>query len=154
MSGLDVVAEKALDIKNLDVVKRMIIEEVNRNYKSSSANDIFKTTYIIKLEGLYYRQFYKNVTDDSNSYGYSYSSWQNEDENGSLLGLYLISEDTEFNNEIKKFTAVTRFSNLILDDSGKVNLSEMNEMSMEYDDTYSLATVKNLLEGYGYNSVK
>lgn len=72
------------------------------------------------------------------------------------MGVYSIEEFAgEAEGKVnKKITIVYDFSNLILDENNKVNLTEHVEISKGYDDTYSLESVLKLMDGYNYTEFK
>lgn len=150
ITGLINYAQSANEITNLDDIKRMLSEGINRKYKNSSEQYSWGRVYEINLEGIFYRQFEKKVDE-----GFS---WQSNlgDSNGNLVGVYSVKEfsgGTEGKLN-KKFTIVYGFSNLVLDENNKVNLTELIEISKGYDDTYSLESVLKLMEGYNYMEFK
>lgn len=151
VSGLDMVASKAEDIKNLDDIKRMIDEGIKREYKSSPENKYsFDYQYEIKEERLLYRAF-SNENDDSSSW-----FWGNSSNNGNLVKIFTIKRFTggpEGKLEDQS-TVIYGFSDIILDSNNNANVAEITEISNVKDNTYSLESVFKLYEGYGYTEVK
>ncbi|WP_153061591.1 hypothetical protein [Metasolibacillus fluoroglycofenilyticus] len=150
VTGLINYAQSADEIANFEDINRMLSEGIKRKYKNSSEQYSWGRVYEINLEGMFYRQFEKKVDE-----GFS---WQSNlgDSNGNLVGVYSIKEfaggaEGKLN---RKFTIVYGFSNLILDENNKVNLTELVEISKGYDDTYSLESVLKLMEGYNYTEFK
>lgn len=148
VTGLDKVAENAVDIQNIGDITRMIDEEVNRKYKSDKESNIFASTrYEIKEEKLMYRQFETNTEQDT------YYGNQNS---GNLIKVFTVKrfslgvegklEDT--------LTAIIGYTGIILDDNNEVNVAELSPLSETKDDTYSLESVIKLYEGYGYAEVE
>lgn len=151
VEGLDVVAEKATDIKNLDDIKRMVKEELNRKYSDNSPDDKYGTVYKIKEEKIMYRQFDSGSNDTDLVFGASKAS-----DHGNLIGIYSVEEysggtDPELKEE---FTAIVGFSGIIIDDKNKTNVSKMELFHDKRDDSYSVKSVIQLYEGYGYTEVK
>ncbi|NSV50741.1 lipoprotein [Enterococcus faecalis] len=146
VKGLAKVAEEATDIANLEDIKRMIDEEVKRQYKDSE----YFSKYEITLNKLMYRQFAKENSDEDNGW---YSS-SNTD--GNLIGIYTIKEySTGTDSKLRDtFTAIIGYSDIVLNDKNEVNVAEMEKISTTKDDTYSLESVIKLYEGYGYTEVK
>lgn len=149
VKGLDEVAEKATDIANLDDIKRMIDEEVNRSYKDWNPEASYGSRYEIKEEGLFYRQFVR----DSNDSQFSFNSATN---NGNLVKIlsvkrYYGGTENKLNTE---FTAIIGFSDLFLDEENKVNVADLITIKDTKDSTYSVESVVQLYEGYGYNRVE
>lgn len=140
-SGLDVVAEKPSDIANLDDVERFISEGINREYQDWG---FYK--YEIIEGNTYYRQFYKE--EESTSF------WGNSSSDGTLVNIYTIEEYGSEGELVDTYTVVYGFTDIILDENNKVNVTELREYSNKYDDTYSLESVEKLLEGYGYQVVE
>lgn len=151
VEGLDVVAEKATDIKNLDDIKRMLEEELNRKYEDFSPNDNYGTVYKTKEEKIMYRQFDSGDNDTFLSFGSSKNS-----NHGNLIGIYSVEKYSGGKNpELKdEFTAIVGFSGIIVDDKNKTNLAKMELFHDKKDDSYSLKSVIQLYEGYGYSEVK
>lgn len=146
VEGLDVVAEKATDIENLDDIKRMIDEEVTRIYNDNNPEEKYGLRYEIELEKLMYRQF-NNDDDDG---------WYRSDEHGHLMGIYSVKkygggDDGELKDEL---TAMIGYSNIFLDEDNKANVSKIDNFSERKDDSYSLKSVIQLYEGYGYTEVE
>ncbi|TKK52274.1 hypothetical protein EY666_20595 [Enterococcus faecalis] len=146
VKGLAKVAEEATDIANLEDIKRMIDEEVKRQYKDSE----YFSKYEITLNKLMYRQFAKENSYEDNGW---YSS-SNTD--GNLIGIYTIKEySTGTDSKLRDtFTAIIGYSYIVLNDKNEVNVAEMEKISTTKDDTYSLESVIKLYEGYGYTEVK
>lgn len=145
ITGLNKVAEKATDISNLEDIKRMIDENVKRQYK-----DGWWSKYEITLNKLMYRQFSKENSNENNGW---YSS---SESNGNLVGIYTIKEYSDGTDSKLKntFTSIIGFSDIVLDEKNEVNVADMEEISTTKDDTYSLESVLKLYEGYGYVEVK
>lgn len=153
VKGLKEVAQQANDIANLNDIKRMISEGIKREYKDWSPEEDYGTRYEIKQEKLFYRQFEKETSNEEGDMDW-YSS--TESNNGTLVGVYTIkkySGGTEGKLE-EQYTVVYGYTNLILDNNKKVNVTEIDETVKKYDDTYSLESVLKLMEGYGYSEVK
>ena len=140
-SGLDVVPENAYEIANLEDIERMISEGVNRSYQDS---DWGYYSYKIVEGKTYYRQFDR----DSNDY------WGDSSKHGSLITLYTINEYDSDDELDDTFTALYGFRNIILDQDGKTNITQIDEYHDTYDHTYSLESVEKLMEGYGYVEVE
>lgn len=149
VKGLDEVAEKATDIVNLDDIKRMIDEEVNRSYKDWSPEKSYGSRFEIKEEGLFYRQFTRNNNDSQ----FSFNSATN---NGNLIKIvsvkrYYGGTENKLNSE---FTAIIGYSDLFLDEENKVNVADLVSITDTKDSTYSVESVIQLYEGYGYKRVE
>ena len=152
VSGLEEVAEKASDIKNLEDIKRMIDEQVKRTYKDYNVDSSWGTRYEITLNRMMYRQFDKEDSKDD----MYYSGYTNTGQNGNLIGIYTIKQysgGTESKLENTK-TAIIGYSNIILDKDKNANVADLDEMETTKDDTYSLESVLKLYEGYGYTTVE
>ncbi|MCJ7843181.1 hypothetical protein MUB24_20340 [Lederbergia sp. NSJ-179] len=147
VKGLSIVAEKATDISNLDDIKRMIDEEVKREYKDLSPDKGWGYKYEIKEEKFMYRQF-ENESEKSDSLGAS--------NNGNLIKIFSVKQFSGGSETKLKdsFTAIIGYSDIILDEDNKVNLAEMKEIKDTKDDTYSLESVIKMYEAYGYTEVK
>lgn len=149
VKGLHEFAAKAEDISNIQDVKRMITEEVNKAYpKESDWN--FSTVYDVNEEVALYRQF--NDEDED-----SYSS--ETEQHGSFVVLYTIKEYDNMDSKKEKdvydeYVVMQGYRNLELDDNGKVNVSKMIEISDTQDSSYSLDTVQQIYEGNGYEVAK
>jgi len=157
VKGLESVAEKADDIKNLKDVKRYLKEELNDKYKDTDYSIGPNKKYEIKEEALMYRQFAEEEDGESSSEMFGSGTNDLEEGHGSLIGIYSIeqynvSDDEEELEE--EFTAMYGFSGIILDDDSKANISKLETVSEEKDDSYSLDSVIQLYEGEGYEKVK
>lgn len=146
VKGLNVFAEKAEDIKNLDDIKRMIEEEAKRDYNENPEWN-FEAMYKLKEELFMYRQF----DEENNDSGWS----GDESTDGALVGVYSVEE---YNNKEDKelqdeFIYIVGFNNTRLDDNNEVNVSKMNKISDVKDNTYSLETVIQLYEGRGFEKL-
>lgn len=152
VKGLDIVAGKAEDIKNLDDIKRMVDEEAKRKYKNSDQAFNYRF-YEIKKQNLMYRQF-EDLDSDEDSSGYYEND--NSHKNGTLIGIYSVSEysDKEKKELDSEYTAIIGFNNIILDEDNKTNVAKMEEFDDMYDDTYSLESIIQLYEGKGYTKLK
>ncbi|GAA4072397.1 hypothetical protein [Amphibacillus indicireducens] len=139
-SGLDVVPETVLEIANLEDVERMISEGINRQYQNSTWN---RNSYDFTEGKTYYRQFARD-TDD----------WGSSSDHGSLISLYTINEYDRDEELVDTFTALYGFNNIIIDDNGNTNVTQINQYFDSYDNTYSLVSVEKLMEGYGYVEVE
>ena len=53
-----------------------------------------------------------------------------------------------------EFTAIIGFSDLFLDEENKVNVADLITIKDTKDSTYSVESVVQLYEGYGYNRVE
>lgn len=143
VEGLHNVAENAKDIENIEDVKRMIDEEVEKDYKDRDAIKIF---YEIEKEAMMYRQF--NEEEEENAFP------EDPDNNGNLVVIYSVEKMDEISEEREEFIAIVGYADIKLDDEGKANLSEMVKISDKKDDTYSLKTIIQLYEGNGYKEIK
>lgn len=152
VSGLEEVAEKASDIKNIEDIKRMIDEQVKRKYKDLSPDSSFGIRYEITLNKMMYRQFDKEDSKDDTFY----SSYSNTGQNGNLIGIYTIKEYSGGTESKLKdtLTAIIGYSNIILDKDKNANVADLTEINTTKDDTYSLESVLKLYEGYGYTTVE
>lgn len=148
VKGLDKLAEAASDIKNLEDIERFLEEELNEKYYDTDYSFGYNTKYEIEQEKLMYRQFDKDTGDDS---------YYQDDKHGSLVGIFSVKEyevqdeDEELRSE---FTLIFGYYNIILDDNGNANLSEITQMSETKENNYSLESVIQLYEGQGYEEVK
>lgn len=131
VKGLKTVAEKLDDAKNKDEIIAKLKEEVNKKF---SGND--KITF----DKTYYRGLANNV-DNSYSYG---------DEivrgNGNLVMTLQVETSFGFKN-----VYAVGFTNLIMNEEGKMELKDARVISTIYAD-FSTATQK--LEAIGYTEVK
>ncbi|RPF57476.1 hypothetical protein [Abyssicoccus albus] len=130
-------ASKASDIKNLDSVLRMIDEKTKEEYKSDDYK-IYKTVE----HGTYYNQ----TREDNSIFG-------DGQVHGTLVKLYEITISDDDGEETDKFNIIRGYKDLELDEDKKVNVSKIEEYTNKYNDGESIATVKDLLEGYGYEAV-
>lgn len=152
VKDLGIVAENAEDIKNLEDIKRMIDEEVAREYKNSDSAFNYRT-YETKKNNLMYRQFEEKDSDGESEDYYGNGDSGNS---GSLIGVYSVKEynDKEKTDLDSEYTAIIGFNNIILDEDNKTNVSKIEEFSEIKDDTYSQESIIQLYEGNGYTQVK
>lgn len=141
--------KKATDIVNLDDIKRMIDEEVNRAYKDRNPEKSYGAQFEIKEEGLFYRQFARNSSESQ----FSFNSATN---NGYMIKIvsvkrYYGGTENKLNSE---FTAIIGYSDLFLDEENKVNVADLVSIIDTKDSTYSVESVIQLYEGYGYKRVE
>lgn len=150
VEDLDIVAEKATDIKNLKDVERFLEEEFSEKYQNTDYTFGSNTVYKVKQEKLMYRQFDKDSSEDS----YFGSSSNN---NGNLIGIYAVKEYNVYDGKEElrdEFTAIYGFSGIVLDEDNKANLSELGRVNDQKGDNYSIKSVIQLYEGEGYKEVK
>lgn len=149
VKNLDIVAEKATDIKNLKDVERFLDEELKNKYKDTDLQFGSNVKYEIKQEKLMYRQFDKESSDDD-----SYSRANKK--HGNLIGIYsveryYVGDDKKLDTE---FTAIFGFSELLLNEDGQANLAELKQIDERKEKNYSIESVIQLYEGEGYEEVK
>ncbi|GEQ49187.1 hypothetical protein [Tetragenococcus koreensis] len=154
VEGLDKVAEQAQDIANLDDIKRMIEEEAKRTYKDKDTEFSFGSKYEINQEKWLYRPFPEDNSEDEDDFGWTMG--EESTDSGNLLSIYSIKEYSGGDKkELKEeVTAVIGYSDILLDEDNKANVSELTEIHDEKDDSYSLKSVIQLYEGEGYQEVK
>lgn len=148
VKGLDELAETATDIKNLEDIERFLEEELNEKYYDTDYSFGSNRTYEITREKLMYRQFDKE-TDEEHYY--------EDDQHGSLVGIFSVEKyevDDDDKELTKEFTLIFGYYDIILDEDGNANLSEIKQISEEKEDNYSLESVIQLYEGLGYEEVK
>ena len=150
VEGLDIVAEEASDIENLKDIERMIKEEVGDTYKDRDEEYSFGSIYDIDKKAMMYRPFDQDSDNEEELFM--------EDEgkqNGSLVGVYHITQYSggDEKEKEKEFTAVIGFTNIILDDDDKANVSDMEQLTDEKDEKYSAESVIQIYEGDGYKKV-
>lgn len=149
VKNLEVVAEKATDINNLEDIERFIEEELNNDYQDTDYNFGSNTVYEIAQENLMYRQFNK-VSSDEQVLSSSL------DNHGSLIGIFSVKQ-YRVNDEKKlqdEFTVIYGFSRLILNEDNEANLSELIKINEQKNDNYSIESVIQLYEGEDYEEVK
>lgn len=145
VEGLDVVAEKATDIANLEDIERVIDEQVNRSFEDHDPEETYGIRYDIELEKLMYRQFDQEEDD-----------WYGQADHGVLIGIYSVEKyDGGDNGELQEtFTAVVGNSDIYLDEDDEANISQIDSFMDRKDDSYSLKSVIQLYEGNGYEEVE
>lgn len=149
VKGLDLIAEKATDIKNLKDIKRMINEEVQRSYKDIYPDSNIGTKYKIKEEAFMYRQFNNEEVDVSSYYD------PHHDKHGFLIGIYSIEKYSGGDGELRdEFTVIIGYKNIVLDENDKANVAKLELFKDRKDSTYSLETIIQLYEGDGYSKFK
>lgn len=140
VTGLSVLAENTSEIKNYSDVVTMVDELVNRTYQDSWSYYSIDTANT----KTFYRQF-----DDFSENSYN-------KKHGLLIKVVPVTEydDKEKTKQNRTFTGIIGYSDLVLDDSGNVNVAKLEEYITNYDSTYSLNSVHKLLEGMGFVEVK
>lgn len=141
-SGLQIVAENASDIENLEDITRMISEGINRQYQE---DDYGRYSYEITAGNSYYRQF----DDHSDS-----NEWGDTTNNGTYITLYTIEEYNRDGELADIYTAIFGFNNIVLDENNKTNVTRISEYTNSYDNTYSIESVERLMEGYGFELIE
>lgn len=148
VEGLKVVPEKVEEIKNLKEIKRVIKENNNREFEDEfnifDENEVVKS-YDVEEKQMYYRQFKPANNND-------YSSI-NSAERGSFVGIYQVKEYDEDKKLVAENLYIRGLSNIVLDENENVNITQLEEISKDYDSSYSLQTVKSTLEGLGYSPI-
>lgn len=148
VEDLAVVAEIATDIENLDDIKRMIEEEVNRLYQDMSPEYSFGRKYKIQLETMMYRQFSEEDGD----------GWYQDEANshGNLIGIYSIEKYSGGDSSAleDEFTAIVGYYDIHIDEDNKANVAKIERFNDKKDSTYSLKSVIQLYEGNGYTKIK
>lgn len=147
VKGLQVAAEKATDIANVKDLERMIDEQVKRRYQDILPDSSIGTKYEISLEKLLYRQFHNEVDKEN---------FNAANDNGNFIGVYTIKKSSGgADSQLKdQFTAIIGFSGIYLDDQNRANPAAVKEINRTKDNTYSLESVFQLYEGYGYSEMK
>ena len=150
VKGLQEFAQKAEDIANIADVKRMITEEVAKDYPKDSDWG-FTRVYDVKEEVTLYRQFPE--VDEDDYYG------SNLEDNGSFVVLFTITEysdkDAKKDKDVlEEYVIMQGFRNLMLDEDNKVNVSKIISQYQTEDSSYSLDTVQQIYEGNGYEEVE
>jgi len=146
VEGLYNVAEKPDDIENLEDIERMINEKLNREYDDKEPIRIF---YETEKETTMYRQFNETKEDEDDMF----SAEEQTGGHGNLIKIYSVEKEDEMSEETEEFTAIIGFTNIRVDDQGKADLSEMEEITSKKDHTYSLKSVIQLYEGEGHEEV-
>jgi len=139
VKNLHVVADQAKDIANLEDIKRIINEEMQKQYGKS-----FIYSYKVKHENYMYRKFEPGEVDAS--------KWT---ESGNLVGLYTVSRYSGDNLD-SQYVVVRGFKNIYLDKNNKANIADImrNKINQSMDSSYSLETVVQMYEGYGYEIIE
>lgn len=139
VKGLNVVANKAEEIANLEDIKRLINEEIQKEYRKT-----YSYTYNVQLEKYMYRQFENNEKEVSR-----------RESTGNFIALFTVSQYS--GDQLNKTFVVARgFSDIYLDADNKANIADLmkNRINERMDQSYSLETVTQMYEGYGYEVVK
>lgn len=157
VKDLKVVANKASDISNIEDLKRVLDENIQREYTKNPYN--FLVRYEVTQNKLMYREFSRNTLEDIEKYGESDSIYDGGkvSGNGNLIGIYTVrkfaNEEDQNAGKYSEFIVVNGLGNIYLTDS-KANIANVVAFSERFDSTYSLETVVQLYEGYGYTEVE
>src|SRR5690625_395291 len=135
------------EIKNLEDINRMIDEEMKKGFPKERTYD-FESRFKIKEEVTLYRQFTDDEPSDANITNY-----------GAYIKLYTIQrfydkKALENDDPSSVYIYARGYTNIHLDDDGKVNITEMDAFTNSHDESYSLETVQQTYEGYGYEVVE
>lgn len=132
VEGLQGVAETGNDITNVDDIIRMAKEDYEARKKG------IKTTYKDELIGYWYRDF--PADEDERLYERSV---------GRLIVLYDM-EKTISNGDVYKHVIPQEYTNILVDENGKADLSKMNDIDGKEDRNKSVETVIAVLESEGF----
>lgn len=148
VDGLTGYAAAMSEIENLEDVKRFLQEETDNRFEDSSPDRDYGTLYEVEFHQYMYRQFEEETQNTD------YSNRNLTQGNGNLFGIFTVEtysggDDPELEGE--SIVAVG-FNNMELDENQEVNISDLSDERVNFDDSYSLDTVTQLLEGMGYTS--
>src|SRR5699024_7477455 len=148
VDGLTGYASDLSGIENLDAVKQLLQEEVDSRYEDRSPDNSFGVIYEVEFHQNMYRQY--EDTSQSGSYQY-YNLVQG---NGNLFAIYSVDEYSggEDSDLEKESIVAIGFNNMELDEDQEVNLANLSDEIVIFDNSYSLDTVIQLMEGYGYTT--
>ena len=132
VEGLQDVAETGNDITNVDDIIRMAKEDYE------SRKNRLKTTYKDELIGYWYRDFPSD--EDERLYERSV---------GRLIVLYDM-EKTIGNGSVYKHVIPQEYTNILVDENGKADLSKMNDIYGKEEHNKSVETVIAVLESEGF----
>lgn len=152
VKGLDIVADNASNIANIDDITRMIDEGIKREYQSSETNEYsWDTRYEITEEKLMYRAFRKETNNDQGAQAWYYDGT----DNGNLVKVFTVKSFSggAEGKLIETQTVIYGFTDIILDDNNEANVAELTAIEETKDDTYSLESILKLYQGYGYTEV-
>ncbi|MDO4432337.1 MAG: hypothetical protein Q4B80_03350 [Aerococcaceae bacterium] len=138
--SLQEVPANATDIANLEDIKRMINEQAMREY-----NDDWMYKYEVALNRYMYRQFPSENTNGNFHRGSNH---------GVLMGIFTVKVYDSSDNQLEKeFTGVIGYSDIILDAEKRTNVASLVLVGNQWDKTYSLDSIYQLYEGYGFVAV-
>lgn len=134
------VSEDFKGIKN----HKLLQEKVDKELKQQFPDTLFGS-YDIKLERYYYRPYHTEndviQLDDVK-------------QDGTFLGVYTVtSYDRDRKHVRTKETHVFGYTDLFINDESEVNLENPIEFKTKYDETYSLDSVYQILEGFNFKKV-
>lgn len=148
VDGLTGYAAAMSEIENLEDVKRFLQEETDNRFEDSSPDRDYGTLYEVEFHQYMYRQFEEETQNTD------YSNRNLTQGNGNLFGIFTVETYSGGDNpelEGESIVAVG-FNNMELDENQEVNISDLSDERVNFDDSYSLDTVTQLLEGMGYTS--
>lgn len=149
VDGLTGYASDLSGIENLDAVKQLLQEEVDSRYEDISPdNSFFGVIYEVEFHQNMYRQY----EDTSQSGSYQHNNLVQG--NGNLFAIYSVDEYSGGeDSELEKESIVAiGFNNMELDEDQEVNLANLSDERVIFDNSYSLDAVIQLMEGYGYTT--
>ncbi|MGY4104177.1 hypothetical protein ACWOA0_01005 [Ignavigranum ruoffiae] len=135
------VAEQFKDLKDWQNLIKKIDEKIKQKYP-----DTLFGAYEIKTERYYYRPYHtandllelENVTQD-----------------GTIVGVYTITSYDRDKKQVRDTeTEVFGFTDLFVNDENQLTSDKYTEYSYKYDNTYTLDSVFQILEGYNFKAVK
>lgn len=134
VEGLVPVAETAKDIANVEDIVRMAKEDYESRKDTRYSVDKYEDT----LVGYWYRDF---PEDNDEHLG--------DRSVGRLLVVYDMAKFLN-NGEVYKHVIPQEYTNIILDEEGKANLSQMNRIDGKEDRDRSVETIIGILESEGF----
>lgn len=123
---------------------KQLQEKVDKQMKQQFPDTLFGS-YDINLERYYYRPYHteNDVID-----------LENVKQDGTFIGVYTVtSYDRDKKHVRTQETHVFGYTDLFLNDKQEVNLDKPVEFKYKYDETYSLDSVYQLLEGFDFKKV-
>lgn len=134
------VSETFDGIKNHKTLK----EKVDQQMKDQFPDTLFGS-YDIKLERYYYRP-YHTENDLVNL--------EKAKQDGTFIGVYTVTAYDRDKKHIRtKETHVFGYTDLFINDKKEVSLEKPNEFKYKYDETYTLESIYQLLEGFNFSKV-
>ncbi len=140
-NNLPEVSEELESTKNVKDLLEKIQKEIDRKYPETLFG-----SFDIKLERYYYRPFHveNDIIDVENS-----------THDGTLIAVYTINTLSKDKKEqLKSERLIFGYTDLYINSKNEIKLKSGKQFLKSYDDTYSLDSIFQIIEGYHFKAIK